>query len=284
MLKIYLIILSLLFFTEKNLALEIVVSNQPLKKIVKELASEHNIYQIQKEGTDFHFYEPTFSDFEKLKNADLVILVGTESWIKKVYLLRKNKKIFVLSKNEYQFLDPHLWFNLERIEKLVKDLTEYLSEKDSSRKSIYQKRMKEFLIGLNKIKKDYENLKYCKYKEIYILGHPVFGYLLKYSGINQIALVKGYHKEGEPSIKTLREMINKIKTKENRMVFLTDPEFERYKDFFEKQKIEVVTLWSGGSYYMAGSYLELLKYNLKNIEKSLGCKKVKGGLKVVFET
>lgn len=270
-LEIYLIIFILFVYIGKISALEIVVSNQPLKKIVKEIASEHNIYQIQKEGTDFHFYEPNFLDFKRIKNADLVILVGTEPWIKKIHLFSENKKILTLSENKYQFLDPHLWFDLDRVRKLVKNLTEYLIKNDSPRKEIYQKRMEKFLAGLNKIQKDYEKLKNCKYKEIYILGHPIFGYLLKYSGIKEITLIKGYHKEGEPSIKTLNEILNKVKIRENKMVFLADPEFEKYQDFFQKQGIKVVKLWSGGSYYMSGGYLDLLKYNLENIKKALGC-------------
>ena len=54
-------------------------------------------------------------------------------------------------------------------------------------------------------------------------------------------------------------------------MFLTDPEFEKYRNFFEEKGIRVIKLWSGGTYFMAGSYTELLKYNLKNIKKALKC-------------
>lgn len=261
----------LLFVTKILYASEILVSNQALEKIVKEVAWDYEIYKLQSEKEDFHFYEPTLSQWKRIKTADLVIVVGTETWVKKVYDLRKGKKTLSLIENKDKISDPHLWFDLERVKKLVKDLGDYLSKKEPFKKEVYQKRVKKFVESLEKVQKEYKGLKSCKYKEIFILGHPVFGYLLKYSGIKEITLLRGYHKEGEPSIKTLADLYKRA-LESNKIVFLTDPEFERYKKFFEEKGIKVVKLWSGGTYYMPGSYVELLEYNLKNIKAALICK------------
>jgi zinc transport system substrate-binding protein len=260
-------------FLEKALyALEIVVSNSPLEKIVREIASDGKIYQLQSEKEDFHSYEPTLSQWQKIKTADLVIIVGTERWAKRVYELRKEKEILSLSKGEEKFLDPHLWFDLERVKALVKELGDYLGKKEPYKKDFYQKNVQKFLRSLEGVKKDYNELKNCKFKEVYILGHPVFNYLFKDSGIKQITLLKSPHKEGEPSIKTLTEMYKKLKAQGIEFVFLVDPEFEKYREFFEEKGIKVMKLWAGGTYYMPGSYIELLRYNLLNIKKALKCK------------
>jgi zinc transport system substrate-binding protein len=272
--KFLLIFIFFVFlFLEKPLyALEIVVSNSPLEKIVREIASDGKIYQLQSEKEDFHSYEPTLSQWQKIKTADLVIIVGTERWAKRVYELRKGKEILSLSKREEKFLDPHLWFDLERVETLVKELADYVGKKEPHKKDFYQKNAQDFLKSLEGIKKDYNELKNCKFKEIYILGHPVFDYLLKDSGIKQITLLKSPHKEGEPSIKALTEMYKKIKAQGIKIAFLVDPEFEKYREFFEEKGIKVMKLWAGGTYYMPGSYIELLRYNLLNIKKALKCK------------
>lgn len=267
-----LIIFGIFVLLESKLyALEIVVSNQALEKIVREIISDHKVYQLQSEKEDFHFYEPTLYQWQKIKTADLVIIVGSEAWAKRVYEIRKNKETLSLARGETKFLDPHLWFDLERVKILVKELSEYMSKKDPFKKELYQKRVSVFLKSLESIQKDYQKLKFCKYREIYILGHPVFGYLLKNSGIKEVTLLRGYHKEGEASIKTVTEMIEKLKTRKKSIVFLMDPEFESYKNLFEKKGIKVIKLWSGGTYYMPGSYTELLKYNLKNIKMALEC-------------
>jgi len=271
-LRIFLGILILFFLKDSLYALEIVVSNQPLEKIVKEIAKEHNIYRLQSEKEDFHFFEPTLSQWQRIKSADLVIIVGTESWAKKVYQLRKDKKTLSLSRGEFKFSDPHLWFDIERIKVLVKDFTDYLITKEPSKEKVYQRRKEEFLRSLDKVQKEYQALKRCKLKEIYLLGHPVFGYLLKDSGVREVTLLKSHHKEGEPSIKALTEIYKKAKNSGSKIVFLTDPEFERYRKFFEERGIKVIKLWSGGTYYMPGSYIDLLNYNLENIRKALECK------------
>jgi len=271
-LLIFLFSIFIFLFLEKPLyALEIVVSNSPLEKIVREIASDCKIYQLQSEKEDFHSYEPTLSQWQKIKTADLVIIVGTERWAKRVYELRKGKEILSLSKREERFLDPHLWFDLERVKALIKELGDYLGKKEPYKKGFYQKNVQKFLKSLEEVKKDYSELKNCKFKEIYILGHPVFGYLLKGSKIEQMTLLKSPHKEGEPSIKALTEMYKKLKTKGVEIVFLVDPEFEKYRGFFEEKGIKVIKLWSGGTYYMPGSYIELLRYNLLNIKKALKC-------------
>ncbi len=267
----FIFLFFLLVKSQSLYAFEIVVSNQALEKIVREGVDAHKIYTLQRKNEDFHFYEPTFSEWQKIKNSKLVIIVGSENWAKKVYNLRKGKKTFSLAGGETRFKDPHLWFDLERVKNLIKELVDYLSKKEPEKKEFYQKREDKFLKALERIKEGYKGLRACKYKEIYILGHPVFEYLLKEAGIKEITLLKGYHKEGEPSIKELSEIYNKAKIS-SKIVFLTDPEFERYKEFFEKRGIKVIKLWSGGTYYMPGSYTQLLEYNLKNIKKALGCK------------
>ncbi len=265
------IILIALIFYNLSYALEIVVSNSPLKKIIKEIAPEYSIYQLQPEGTDFHSFEPTLSQWNKIKKADLVIIVGTESWAKRVYDLRKNRPILSLSNGETKFIDPHLWFDLNRVKMLIENFLKYIKVKDPENYQDCLKRTNKFLKELTKIKKEYKNLEKCKYKEIFILGHPVFSYLFRNTDLKQITLIKGYHKEGEPSIKRLAEIMRGIQKREVKVVFLLDPEFEKYKNYFEIKGIKVIKLWSGGSYYMPGNYLELLRYNLENIKKSLLC-------------
>ena len=260
------------FFQGLSYALEIVVSNSPLEKIVEEIVPDCKVYQLQSEKQDFHSFEPTLSQWLKIKKADLVIIVGTEYWADRVYPLRKGRVTLSLARGEKKFPDPHLWFDLKRVRLLVEDFLEYLKDQKLQNYSFYKKRAEKFFEELEKVRQEYKNLCACKYKEIYILGHPVFGYLLEDAGINQITLIKGHHKEGEPSIKRLTKILEGVQHHENKIVFLTDPEFERYRNYFESKGIKVIKLWSGGTYYMPGTYIELLRYNLENIKKALSCK------------
>lgn len=267
----------ILFFTiflglKEGYALTIVVSNSPLEKIAKELSQPyHHVISLQTEARDFHSFEPSPSQWKLISQADLVMIVGTEHWAAKVYTLRASRPLLSLAKGQTKFVDPHLWFDLTRVKQLVEDLVKFLKIRDPQNASVYEIRKKHLTSKLEELEKSYARLGLCKYKEVLVLGHPVFYYLLSKVKVKEITLIRGHHKEGEPSIKVLAEMLKKAQARDPRVVFLTDPEFERYKNFFEERGIKVIKLWSGGTYKFEGSFAELLEYNLRNFEYALGC-------------
>lgn len=266
------LLLVFILFLEKGYALTIVVSNSPLEKLVKEISQPyHHVISLQTETKDFHIFEPSPSQWKLISKADLVIIVGTESWASRVYTLRSNKPFMSLARGQTRFIDPHLWFDLTRVKQLVEDLVKFLKIRDPQNASVYEIRKKRLISQLEEIEKRYARLGLCKYKEIFVLGHPVFYYLLNKPNIKEVTLIKGHHKEGEPSVKVLTEILKKAQSRDPKLVFLTDPEFEKYKDFFERKGIKVIKLWSGGTYKFEGTFGELLEYNLKNFEQALGC-------------
>lgn len=267
---IFFLILSLEL--KEGYSLTIVVSNSPLEKIAKELSQPyHHVISLQTEAKDFHSFEPTPSQWKIINKADLVIIVGTEHWAKRVYTLRANKPLLTLAREQTRFIDPHLWFDLARVKQLVEDLVKFLQIRDPLNAPVYEIRKKQLTSKLEVLERNYARLGLCKYREILVLGHPVFYHLLNKFNIKEVTLIKGHHKEGEPSIKVLTEMLKKAQARDPKVVFLTDPEFERYRNFFEEKGIKVIKLWSGGTYKFEGSFAELLEHNLRNFEYALGC-------------
>lgn len=264
----------MIFLITEAYSLNIVVSNSALEKLIKEIVStKQNVITLQSEKRDFHSFEPTFSQWNLIRNADLVVIVGTEHWATKVYQIRANKPLLSLARGQTRFIDPHLWFDLNRVKRLASDLVQFLEVRDPGNKIFYRERLQQFLKSLNLLEAKFKDLKNCQYKEVYILGHPVFNYLLTPYGIKEKTLIKGHHKEGEPSAKTLTEMLQNIHKRSPKIVFITDPEFENYVSLFESKGVKVVTLWSGGTYRFQGSFTELLDYNLSWLRHALSCGK-----------
>lgn len=274
-LKILCVLLIFIFLgNNKVLALNLVVSNSALEKIVKEIVStKHQVITLQSENKDFHSFEPTPSQWNFIRRADLVIIVGTEHWAMKTYQIRANKPLLTLAQGQTRFKDPHLWFDLSRVKALVSNLVNFLETRDPSNRDFYHERLQLFLHNLVKLEEKAKSLRNCRYKEVYILGHPVFGYLLEPYGIKEKTLIKGHHKEGEPSVKLLTEILQNVEKRHPKVVFLTDPEFERYVSWFKNKGVEVIKLWSGGTYRFQGSFIELLDYNLSWFSYALGCGK-----------
>jgi len=263
---------ALNLFAERKFEEEkIVVSGYALYKVLKEVFPEEKLYLLQPPKGEFHFFEPTPSQWRLLKKAEIVIVVGTEPWIKRLYTLRKNKATFSLCKKGEKLKDPHLWFNLSRVEKLLENLINFLKKKENKNLEHILKKFAVFEKKLKKFREEKRFLLHCKYKKVFLLGHPVFYYLFKGTGIQEISLIKGHYHEGEPSIQSLLKIIQEVKKREKKVVFLTDPEFVKYKETFENQGIKVIELWSGDT-MMEGGFFELLKRNLYEFKRSLECK------------
>ncbi len=265
------IVCFLFFFSNLSLAQEIVVSGYVLEKIVKEVLYDRKIIILQPTKGEFHSYEPTPSQWNYIKKTELLVMVGTESWANKVLNLRKNKTTLTLSQNRTQLPDTHLWFDLDAVKDLIERLVSYFKNKDPQKAYIYEKRAQLFIANLQKVKNKYQLLKNCKHKQLYILGHPVFYYLLNNLGIEEVALFKSHVHEGEISLKKLSQIVGQLKKSGVKVVFFTEPEFERLGKFFKAQGIEVLPLLSGDLPW-EGNFITLLEKNLENFKIGLQCK------------
>lgn len=264
-----LITLSVLFYRQRALADTLVISSYPLYKICQEIFVDERLYLIGPPKGEFHFVEPILKDWETMKKASFVILVGTEPWAKKVYKVIPREKIFALASPEEKLRDPHLWFDFSRIEKLIKQLLSQPQIRENPNYKNIVERAEIFLNKLSNLQREFKNLNFCKEKEVYTIGHEVFYYLLNEAGIKEIALIKGHH-HGEISIKRLKEMLLKAKRRGINQILLTEPEFIKYKEIFLQEGFKVFEAWSG-DYDLPGNYIELLAKNLEIFKSVLSC-------------
>lgn len=261
--------LILLVFPQRVFAGEWVISSYPIYKICKEIFAEESLYLIQPPKGEFHFSEPGPKDWEKIRSAELLLIVGTEPWAKRVYRFQKKENILTLLREDEKPIDPHLWFDLERVEGFVKTLLNHPSVQRKSNYEKYQKRANEFLVRLNALKQGYSELAKCRKKEFYNLGHQVFSYLFKGSPVREVPLIRGHH-HGEPGLKVVREVVAKAKERRVTQIVVTERGFLKHKNFFEREGIEVLEVWSG-DWDAPGTFLELLEKNLSVFRRILDC-------------
>ncbi|MFN3504877.1 MAG: metal ABC transporter substrate-binding protein [Caldimicrobium sp.] len=266
---IFLFLFCIFYFTKPLLAKEWVVSSYPLAKIWEELFPEEKLYIITPPKGEFHFTEPTTKDWEAIKKAEFVIIVGSEPWAKRVYKLVPKEKIFSLTYAEEKLIDPHLWFDLKRVERL---LNYFLSHPMVKEKPYFEKaklRVEQFLSKLTELQKNYSTLSSCKEKKFYSIGHQVFFYLFKDTGIKEISLIKGHH-HGEVSTKRLKEILTDAQRKQIKKILLSEREFIKYKEFFIREGFQVYEVWTG-DYDMPGTFIELMEKNLETFKRLLNC-------------
>jgi zinc transport system substrate-binding protein len=236
----------------------IVVSGYPLLSLANFLFPKAKIYSILPPKGDFHYYELKPKDLQAIKQADLVIIVGTEPWAKRVFSL-KSKKILSLAKPEEKPMDPHLWFSLDRVERLVKELSRFAEKKEAEK----------VLAEIQDLKKERAKLASCKNKTFFHVGHRVFYYLVEGTGIEEVPLVPA-HQHGEVSPGTLVKFLKALEVKGIKRVLVSSSEFTNYENYFKTKGYEVIRAYSGDD-PISLSYQDFIKHNIVAIKKALYC-------------
>lgn len=266
----FIICLWILFlFPKVALGQRCVVSSYPLFKILQELWPEEKCYLLQTPRGEFHFAEPTPRDLELIKKAELVFIVGTEPWAKRIYNLISKDRIMALSKPSEKISNPHHWFEFNRIYSTLKEFTNHPTLKKSQDYSKVLERQKIFEKNLKTLEEQYQALGKCPKKEFYLLGHRVFSPLFKDTGIKEIPLIKGHH-HGEITPKNLQELLLKAKKGGAKVILIGERELIKYKPFFEKEGLEVREVWTG-DYDKPGSFIDLMRENLALFKHVLSC-------------
>ncbi len=236
----------------------IVVSGYPLLSLVNSLFPKAKIYSILPPKGDFHHYELKPKDLQAIKQADSVILVGSEPWAKRVFSL-KSGKVFSLVTAQEKHQEPHAWFSLERAERLVKELSQFADKKEAER----------VLADIQDLKKEKTKLTSCKNKTFFHLGHRVFTYLVEGTGIEEVPLVTG-HQHGEISPGKLMKFLKALEAKGIKRVLVSSSEFRSYENYFKTKGYEVIRAYSGDE-PMNMTYQEFIKHNIFAIKKALYC-------------
>jgi len=236
----------------------IVVSSYPLLSLVTLLFPKAKIYSLLPPKGDFHHYELKPKDLQTIKQADFVIIVGSEPWAKRVFSL-KSKKVLSLASPQEKLKDPHVWFNLDRVERLVKEVSPFAEKNE----------VEKVLAEIQDLKKKRAKFASCKNKTFFHLGHKVFYYLIEGTGIEEVPLITG-HYHGEISPGKLRNFLKSLEAKGIKRVLVSSSEFAKYETYFKAKGYEVIRAYSGDE-PIERTYQEFIRHNISAIRKALYC-------------
>ncbi|NCC78641.1 MAG: ABC transporter substrate-binding protein [Clostridia bacterium] len=228
-------------------AIEVATTINPVDQIVKIVGGNLvETYRIVPEGADAHHFEPTIKDMGKLTEVDFLFINGLEMepWVEKAVENSGNSSLkrIDLSQgvdlihldevdddhnheegegHEHGEFDPHIWLSLDALtimaENVKTELTAVLPEGSETFENNYNA----FVADVNGLKEAYVE----KFKEhegkAFVTGHAAFGYMTRELGLVQKS-VEGPFQEGEPTPKTLEDLINFVKEEGIKTIFLED--------------------------------------------------------------
>lgn len=112
--------------------------------------------------------------------------------------------------------DPHIWLSIKRVIVMVQAIADELALLDPDNASTYQDNAQDFILELENLDLEIQNIFSQKTSNTFIVYHPSFGYFADDYGLNMLAL----EEDGkEPSISHLRELIDYAKANDIQYIF-----------------------------------------------------------------
>ncbi len=226
--------------------LQVATSINPINELVKIVGGELvNTLRIVPAGADAHTFEPTIKDMAELAKVKILFTNGItlEPWAEKVAESSGNKtlKVSVLSEgvdlihldeeddsdhkeaddHAHGEYDPHVWLSLDALVIMAENVKNELVLASPENEQVFTENFMMFKKEATTLKEEYVE-KFKPYAgKAFVTGHAAFGYLTRELGIIQKS-VEGPFQEGEPTPKTLENLINFVKAENITTIFVEE--------------------------------------------------------------
>lgn len=267
--------------------LQVVASFSILADITREVAGDAAVVtSLVAPNADAHVFEPTPSDAQRIKAADLVVINGLrfEGWIDRLVKSSGYKGPVVAATEGIQprlvrgAADPHAWQSLAHAQAYVKNIAGALARARPGQAQAIQGRAAAYAAKLQALDLQARNQLAAvpEAQRRVITAHDAFAYLGEAYGITFIA-PQGWNTSGDASASTVAAVIRQIKARQARALFVENISDRRLVDRIARETGATV----GGTLYSdalsipgteADTYLKLYTHNLQQLLGAIGAK------------
>ncbi len=276
--------------------LKVVTTTTQLYDITKNIVGENvDLAVIFSSNTDPHEYQPTPADIEKLQSADLIIFNGVdlehaiEDTIEEssAQKLNASESLEILESHEEQSEteedhgheagDPHIWFDVSNVIKIVTSIKNKISEMDSDNLEIYRTNTGEYLNELEALD-TYIKIQIQRIPEEnrkLVTNHDAFGYYVKAYDLEYVgSVIPSLSTEDQPTPAETAELIQKIKEQNVKAIFIENTASTKLASQIANETgTKVISTLFGDTLGREGSkgdtYIEMMMFNTLEIVKAL---------------
>lgn len=238
--------------------INVVVTIPPQAEFVEKIGGDKvNVSIMVPAGASPHTYEPTPRQLTDLSRANVYMAVGSGvefelAWLDKIKDLAQIP--FVNCSENIQILnkDPHIWLSLKNAKIIVDNIYRGLADIDSDNSAYYENNKNNYLVELDKLNAETEQLAARKENKIFLTYHPAWAYFCRDYGLEQVAI----EQEGkETTSQNIIDAVNQAKNNNIKIIF-TSPEFDtKNAEVIAKEINGQIALISP----LAGNYLENMR-------------------------
>ena len=273
--------------------LKIVTTIFPYYDFARNIAGDKaEVKMLLSPGNEPHSYDPSPSDIVAIENCDVFIYNGGESdeWVDGVLESLQNSDLRVLKMMDYvdalneqetdhtsgEELDEHIWTSIRNAQKLSNIISETLQDIDAQNSDYYSDNELIYTQLLSNIDSQFESIVENSSRKTVVFGDRFpFLYFVSDYGLNYECAFPGCSSETEPSIATVRRLIDFVKDESIPVVF--------YLEFSNGKTADLIAEDTGAKtlefcschnvtkeQFESGiSYIALMQQNAKNLEEAL---------------
>ncbi len=272
--------------------ISIVTTIYPIYDFTREIAGDKaNVSMLLSPGVEIHDYEPTPQDIIKIQNSKLFLYLGEnlEPWAKTIVSgnekqsniknIAENIEIMKLEEennhHEEEF-DTHIWLDPQKSVQIVKNITDELCEADPINANYYKNRAEEYILRLEKLDEEFEEVVQASSKKEIAFGGPFsYSYFIKRYNLNYVSAYDSCGENGEPSIDKVLEVVKEVKEKDLPVIFykelssgniaktISDETGAKMLEFNSLHSITNDQLQDGTT------YMDIMYKNLENLKEAL---------------
>jgi zinc transport system substrate-binding protein len=259
-------------------------------------------------GLEPHSFEPKPGDVLRVNNADIFIYTGKEMepWVENILKSIDSKKLLVVNASkdiallasigsghghgahghsetvERQHaegrLDPHIWLDFTRAQKMVENIRDGFISKEPSKKDFFTKNAAQYDARLSSLDREFKaGLADCRHRLFVHGGHFAFNYLAKRYNLDYVSAYEG-SPDSEPSPRKIMELKKLVKDNGVKYIY--------YEELITPRIAEVVARETGcellflhGAHNISrddlekgATFISLMEQNLANLRKGLECR------------
>ncbi|HEX5809347.1 MAG TPA: zinc ABC transporter substrate-binding protein [Anaerolineales bacterium] len=236
-------------------------------------------------GTDPHSYQPTPQDTAKLSQTEFIIVngAGYEHFLEALLENAGGERMLIeastgldLQSDPEHGVDPHLWLDPNNIIAYVKNIREGLTHFDPQGSKIYQSNADAYVAQLQELDAWIETqvTQIPPERRVLVTNHEALGYFAERYGFTIVGtIVESFSSDASPSAQQMAKLIDQIRQSEAPAIFLDasdNPALAR--QVATETGVRVVTdlhLESLTKGAPAGTYVDLMKYNVTKIVEAL---------------
>lgn len=271
---------------------KVAVSIAPLADLARQVGGEHvTVTTLVPPAASPHTYEPTPAQVKEVAQADVLALIGLgfEFWAEDVIESAANPGLVVVYTSEgievirehegregeheehegHEVGNPHVWLDPQNAMVQVRHIRDALVEADPAHRTEYEANAEAYLAQLEALDEEIAARVATWSHREFIAFHPSWVYFARRYGLVQAAVIERTPGK-EPSPAEVAEIIETARRIGARAVF-AEPQFSprAAETIAAESGAQVLFLNPLGGAERPTSYLEMMRYNVGQMEKAL---------------